>query len=228
MSDDGSKVFFDTAQSLVPRATNGNFDVYEWHDGQLSLISDGQSASNSYFIDSSSDGSDVFLGTHSPLALQDTDVEGDLYDARISGGFPPPAIAPACSGDGCQGPLSPAPSLPIAATVSFGGPGNATAGAAPTTVKASAAVVTRVVRGPAFRVALRVPGQGRITISGAGIRPVARSVAGAGTYRLRVTLTPRMDRLLHHRRRLKLGLSVGYAPAGGQAASVRFGLTVKA
>ena len=44
---------------------------------------------------------------------QDTDGLGDVYDARLHGGFPVAAVPRApCSGDACQGPLTnPAPLL---------------------------------------------------------------------------------------------------------------------
>jgi hypothetical protein len=41
MSDDGSYVFFDTDDALVPQDTNGTQDVYEWEDGHVYLISGG-------------------------------------------------------------------------------------------------------------------------------------------------------------------------------------------
>ena len=91
--NNGSHVFFDTAESLVPQDTNGKVDVYEWEEdgagsckearGCLSLITSGQDSLNSFFLDSSENGSNVFFGTHAQLVPQDTDAEGDLYDARI-------------------------------------------------------------------------------------------------------------------------------------------------
>ena len=51
MSENGEYVFFDTAEPLVPQATNGKLDVYEWHDGVISLIGSGEDPSNSYFLD---------------------------------------------------------------------------------------------------------------------------------------------------------------------------------
>ncbi len=60
----------------------------------------------------SSSGEDIFFRTADQLVPQDVDTEADLYDARIGGGFPAPAsLLPSCSGDACQGELSPAPVL---------------------------------------------------------------------------------------------------------------------
>ena len=87
------------AESLVPQDTNGTLDVYEWQTSRrtaISLISSGQDPKNSYFLGSSScvsaqgetvEGCNVFFGTHAKLVPEDTDNSGDLYDARIGGGF---------------------------------------------------------------------------------------------------------------------------------------------
>ena len=58
--------------------------------GCISLISSGDDATPSFFLGASADGSNVFFGTHARLVAQDTDESGDLYDARIGGGFPGP------------------------------------------------------------------------------------------------------------------------------------------
>ncbi len=130
MSDDGSYVFFDTADALVPQDGNGTLDVYEWHDGHVALISSGKDSSPSFFLGASADGHDVFFGTHARLVPQDIDTEGDIYDARIcepeAGN---PCIKPLaeetaqCEGDACHTP----PPAPIDATpgsLTFSGTGN--------------------------------------------------------------------------------------------------------
>jgi hypothetical protein len=125
LSNDGSYAFFDTADALVPQDGNGVGDVYQWHNGALSLISSGHDSAPSFFLGASPDGRDVFLGTHSRLVPQDTDTLGDLYDARIGGGFPsPPGIKP-CEGDACSTPV-PAPNDPTPSSLSFQGAGNIT------------------------------------------------------------------------------------------------------
>jgi hypothetical protein len=132
ISDDGAYAFFETADALVPQDGNGTLDVYEWHEGRISMISSGQDSSPSYFLGmstasikgSSVEAANVFFGTHARLVPSDTDTAGDLYDARIDGGFPPPfAETAACEGDACQNP----PAAPIDATpgsLTFSGSGN--------------------------------------------------------------------------------------------------------
>lgn len=128
ISSDGRYVFFDTADPLVSQDTNGTLDVYEWHDGVVSLISSGHDPNPSYFLGASADGSNVFFGTHARLVPQDTDTAGDVYDARICTEASPCVKPPAsgtgvCEGDACQNP----PAAPVDRTpgsLSFSGAGN--------------------------------------------------------------------------------------------------------
>ena len=145
ISDDGSRVFFDGFDSLLPADSNGKEDVYEWqapggeagpgkcteespfysppNGGCLSLISSGESPSDSEFLDASPEGRDVFFTTAASLLPQDPGLV-DIYDARAGGGFPPPpGLVAACEGEACQGPYSP-PNDPTPASSSFEGAGN--------------------------------------------------------------------------------------------------------
>jgi hypothetical protein len=124
ISDNGSYAFFDTADALVPQDGNGTLDVYEWHEGKVSLISSGKDSFASYFLGASPDGKDVFFGTHARLVPQDIDTAGDLYDARIGGGFGAGAGGSGpCEGDACQNP-APAPIDATPASLTFSGAGN--------------------------------------------------------------------------------------------------------
>lgn len=126
LSDDGSRLFFESFEALVPRDTNERGDVYEWHpattaddctalgaelfaeesNGCLSLISSGDSPLDSLLVDASANGRDVFFKTGSSLLPQDPG-QLDIYDARAGGGMPvPPPPAEECEGDACQHPAS--------------------------------------------------------------------------------------------------------------------------
>jgi Tol biopolymer transport system component len=134
VSDDGQYVVFESADALTPQALNGLEDefqydefekhkvqvqnVYEYHDGNVYLVSDGQDTAQYEGISAvkavglSPSGRDIFFSTADGLVPGDVDSQLDLYDARIDGGFPAPvSLLPACSGDGCQGSLSPSPVL---------------------------------------------------------------------------------------------------------------------
>jgi hypothetical protein len=123
ISEDGSYVFFETLNALVPNTGQEKLHVYEWHDGRISLISSPQDPSNAYFLGASADGANVFFGTHAQLVPGDTDVGGDLYDARIDGGFT--GLTPAlCTGTGCQGVPGAPPIFATPASTTFEGVGN--------------------------------------------------------------------------------------------------------
>jgi hypothetical protein len=147
MSNDGGYVFFDTTARLVPQDTNGTEtslgeapgqDVYEWEaegtggceltQGCTHLITSGESETESGLLGASANGSNVFFATHANLVAQDTDGYGDIYDARIGGGFPaPPPPPPVCSS--CQGVGSPPPLFSTPSSVSFVGAANPTVNA---------------------------------------------------------------------------------------------------
>lgn len=124
ISANGSRAFFQTAEPLVPRASDNRQNVYEYDNGQLSLISSGTSSDNSTLISSSASGNDVFFATRDRLAPQDTDNNTDVYDARVGGGFPytPPNLG--CTGDACQGQPGSPPLFGAPASIPFSGSGN--------------------------------------------------------------------------------------------------------
>jgi len=241
MSADGTRVFFQTPEALVQRDTNGAggcpfffgapscLDVYEWeadgtgscqsnasNGGCLYLISSGHSDSPSFFEGSTASGDDVFFATRDQLVGQDTDTSLDVYDARVDGGIatqnPQPAVS--CGGTACRG-AAVAPSVPVAASVTFTGPGSLRPAARP----AKPLVLTRIVHGATFISKVKVPAAGRIAIAGASVRTVRRSVAKAGTYRLKVTLTATAKKALAYKHKLKLRLHVTYDPARGPSSS---------
>jgi hypothetical protein len=132
INTEGSEVFFNSISPLVPQDTNGTQDVYEWESdgtgncrlsaGCVSLLSTGTAVSNSFLVDSSASGSDVFFTTRALLVPRAGDENAKLYDARVDGGFPEVTLK--CTGTGCQGvpPAPPAFATPASAT--FNGVGN--------------------------------------------------------------------------------------------------------
>jgi hypothetical protein len=120
------QVFFETADALLPRDANGVRDVYEYAEGRLHLISSGTDAADSYFLDATPSGNDVFFATTQPLLARDPDTNYDIYDARVGGGFSEPPTSPACDGEGCRGVGTQAPAEGSPATSHFEGPGNRT------------------------------------------------------------------------------------------------------
>jgi hypothetical protein len=132
--DDNGRLFFDSDEVLVPAATNGNENVYEFDpdgigscangSGCVYLISSGTGNGRSRFVDASANGNDVFVLTYDQLVAQDGDNLADVYDARVGGGFSLPSVPP-CGGEACKPPNAPAPAIYGApASAAFEGPGN--------------------------------------------------------------------------------------------------------
>jgi len=86
VSADGSHVFFETFESLVSADTDTRQDVYDWSDGQTTLVSTGPAGGNgapNAFLRGqavSADGSRVFFETLEPLVSGDTDPANDVYE----------------------------------------------------------------------------------------------------------------------------------------------------
>ena len=129
LSDDGRRVFFSTPEALVAEDSNGRWDAYEYDvpSGTLHLISSGTDPADSYFIEATANGNDVFIATREQLVGWDVDKSYDLYDARVGGGFPEPAPpAQACAGEACRAPVTASPTVAIDASTQFRGAGDAT------------------------------------------------------------------------------------------------------
>jgi hypothetical protein len=149
LSDEG-RLFLDSSDALVPQATNGKMNVYEYepeglgscdrasatYSGQtggcVTLISSGTSGEESAFIDASERGSDVFFLTASKLVSQDFDDAIDVYDAHICTASVPcttPLVAPppCVTADSCRVAPSPQPTIfGASGSATFSGAGNVT------------------------------------------------------------------------------------------------------
>jgi hypothetical protein len=129
ISGDGSTLAFVTDSRLLRRDVNDSRDLYEWRNGAIHLVTDGVTTFAESFTGGmavrgiSSDGSDIFYKLTDPGRTGfEQDGFANLYDARIGGGWLPPAPPVHCSEEACQGPLQ-SPPAPEAS-----GSDNATAG----------------------------------------------------------------------------------------------------
>ena len=157
MSDDGGFVFFRSPVALTPGALNDvpvesgeaqNF--YEYHEGQVFLLSDGRDttgagktqesgpALNAHYtpnlLGADVSGANVFFSTFDQLVPEDTDTELDYYDAQVcseSGGAleqcQAPVLEPQLCGEGtCQGAPGSPPAPPAPGSTGLQGTGNLT------------------------------------------------------------------------------------------------------
>jgi hypothetical protein len=148
MSHDGSYVFFQSPVALTPQALDDvqittesgrpvyAQNIYEYHAGQVYLISDGKDTSETTtqssveLLGSDANGSNVFFSTADRLVPQDTDTQRDYYDARICIAsdpcVPAPAEeAPACEeAQACRGLPASSPPASSPGSFTFSGAGN--------------------------------------------------------------------------------------------------------
>ena len=84
MSDDGTKVFFHSAEGLVASDTDGAQDVYQRSGGTTTLLSTGPNGGNgphkAVHQGNSADGTKVFFRTAESLLAADTDAGLDIYE----------------------------------------------------------------------------------------------------------------------------------------------------
>jgi hypothetical protein len=129
----------------ITDSTSPSSDIYEWRrsgvdgcaqlQGCLALITDGRGGYINLLLGTADEGRDVFIYTRSKLLPQDTDTSGDIYDARIGGGFAPPPPRPTeCEGGACSTPPG-APNDQTPSSLTFSGVGNVAPEATPAPVK---------------------------------------------------------------------------------------------
>jgi hypothetical protein len=141
--DDG-RLYFNSSDPLVPQATNGKEDVYQYEppgvgdcsessptfnaksNGCVSLISSGTSEKESAFLDASENGSDVFFLTAAQL-VSGAEANFSVYDAHECESkcpapeSPPPAP---CHDEECHGAPSTPPTFAAPSSTTFSGSGN--------------------------------------------------------------------------------------------------------
>jgi hypothetical protein len=136
-------LFFDSPDALTPHATSGKTNVYEYEDGTIYPISDVSGGYESFFLDASADGRDVFFGSADQLLPQDTGNNVEVWDARVDGGFPIPAPPQQQCDDADQckaAPTAQPEGFGVPPSATFSGPGNLAP--APALAPASSPAVT--------------------------------------------------------------------------------------
>jgi hypothetical protein len=222
---DGSRMFFTSTDRVVPGATNGQANVYEYQDGRVSLLSSGTAPSPSIFAGVSKDGANAFLITHEALVPQDNDgTEADLYAARIGGGFTTPSPPERCSsGDDCRESSTGGASVPVPGSTGAVGSGNvqpakSTASVRPTVTLSSVSTRVRaaLAAGRTATLTARVTGRGTVTLRararvggatitvGSARRPLGTQSQEAATVHLHLRLSSAARRQLRTGARLRV------------------------
>ncbi len=220
--------FFQSKARLVPDDTDSEYDVYQWRNGELTLLSVGTST-GAYYAGNSTDGEDVFFLTRDALTWQDTDTVMDVYDARVGGGIPEPSSPPNCDvlADGCQ--QDGAGRSPLFRETAEGADGNAAPGdrVSLRLSRPSVAELRRAARSGVLALRVRTLRAGIVRVSirakiGKRARTVARgskraSKPGPATVRVRLSRTAR--RWLRRNGAVRLAVRVTQ-PGAGQSRSM--------
>jgi hypothetical protein len=224
--------FFQSKSRLVEEDTDSVYDVYEWRNGVLSLISTGASSTDGAFYRGNDvSGRNVYFATLDRLSWQDTDAALDIYTARVGDGVREPAVPVVCAvlvGDSCQGQGGALGLAPVASD----GPGGGNA-VPKVRAKLSVGGLSRKARRRAARRGVLVL---RVALNRAGVvRGVARArvggrkrLVGRDSVRLRkagrgvlgLRLSRRARSVLADGRRLRLSVAVRSPGARSRTVSV--------
>jgi hypothetical protein len=98
MSDDGRRVFFESAEQLTGDDSDGFTDVYEREGSTTTRLSKGPDAEGNgawlaIYVGASAEGSRVFFSTAESLSSADTDVFSDVYMASATASYARPKSA---------------------------------------------------------------------------------------------------------------------------------------
>jgi len=229
--------FFQSAGRLVSDDLDSGYDVYEWRDGKLSLVTSGAvDSEDALYKGNDVTGTNVYFVTREALTWQDTDVVADIYTARVGGGIDQPPPPPTCDvlPGRCQGPENAPLPIPSLRTKSPGS-GNLSPGAANPVLslsRPSSRALRQVVRSGVLRLGVRAGRAGmlrgtlRARLSPGGkLRTIASGrvrATGAGRVTLRLRLSkPALRRL---RSGSRLAAAVRVSGLGAAPRSLKLGL----
>ncbi len=214
---DGGKVFFSTAEALVPQDVNGVEDVYEYDapTGALSLVSTGTGKDPTSFADASVDGGDVFIQTRQQLVAGDRDDLVDLYDATTRPALPVVQQAPVvgCEGDTCQPPPLTSPAEDQLGSLAFDGPAASAPAVRGLTIPGSVEA-----RGSVASIRVRLGVAGTLAWHGAGVLS-GSGRHGKGVVTVRVGLDRRARVQLKDKGRYVTRIRLTLVPAKGARVS---------
>jgi hypothetical protein len=234
MSEDGSRIFFDSPDPLLPEAAAADTaplyeptNVYEWENGSLSLISNGSSVASA--LDGTTpSGNDVFFATDAQLVPGEFEGSEDIYDARVDGGFPVPnAPQAACEGQDCRAAVGAGVFFSVPASATVSGTSSLEPQDPATAPSFTVAKITRAERATVART-------GRLTLTVTATAPgtivvdalatmrgrtwgkthASATLARAGTATLTVRLSKAERTAFARYKKLALRLEVSYSASG--------------
>lgn len=224
-------MFFESASRLVPEDENDVYDVYQWHNGALSLLSTGAAdAEPTLYRGNDRTGTNVYISTRDRLSWQDHDAVLDVYAVRVGGGFDEPAPPPGCSVllITCRGDGAGEVALPSVASGSGADNGGVSVRATLSIKGVSRHARARAARSGVLRIGVRSSSQGLVTAV-AKARIGRHRKVGVSTVRVgetgHATLVLRLSRVARKRlasgKSLSLSVRVSLPGARGRSMQVR-------
>jgi hypothetical protein len=200
VSNDGSRVFFQSTDAIIPGSSSGLPSVFEFSAGKLHLLTPGDGQSSAYLLDASGSGNDVFILTHDEL-VPGTGAVAAIYDARVNGDPPPAPPAPGiCLEESCREKAIVPSASPSPGSVDSHSPGEL------------AAPKSKTIRGRSSKIRVTAPGAGELSVSGRGIRAFKKSVSAAGPVALTVGLNGAANKIRLERGHFRTKIQVRFNP----------------
>ena len=184
LSDDGSRLFFQSADAILPLAQSTFANVFEFAGGEVHLLSPGEGAP-AILLGASGSGDDVFIAAFEALAPQGPGGAFAIYDARVGAVVPAAGESVGCQGEGCRTPIAPAAPDPTPGSADFEAPAKV------------AAPESRTVAAKKVPLRVIVPGEGTLEIAGRGFAKLERHPARAGSVSFTLALRPGADSKRH-------------------------------
>ena len=212
VSDDGSRLFFQTTDQVLPEAKNGLMNVYEYSGGQVRLLSPGDTPRPVSFLDASASGDDVFLATNEELVPGEGEGTGtSVFDARV-GALRPPLPPTPCVGENCRDKATSPPNVSTPGTAGFIAPGRIVA---PKSASSKSSTLS-------LRVS--VPGQGKLNVSGQGLKSSQTVAPKAGFVTVKVRLKPGAERTRVKRGLFRTTVSIAFTATAGESSKASVAL----
>jgi hypothetical protein len=182
LSDDGTRLFFQSADAVLPAAQSAAANVYEYLDGQVHLLTPGE-GDPAILLGGSASGDDVFIASFEELSPQGQGKVFAIYSARVNAVVPGPDESKfVCQNEGCRGPAS-VPALEVASgSASFEAPAKISA------------PLEKAVAGSKIQLRVIVPGAGSLAVEGRGFPTINRKPTKAGSVAFILALKKGADR----------------------------------
>ena len=200
LSDDGTRLFFQSTDTVLPQAQSALSNVFEYVDGQTLLLTPGAGAA-AVLAGASASGDDVFIATFEALAPKGQGAVFGIYDARVNADVPPAQLETECQGEGCRGAPTLPPQLASPGSTKFEAPGTITA------------PKSKLIVGAKTTLRLVLPERGSLSVVGRGLKPVKEIASGTVTVTL--ALSPSADKRRGHKGFFKTNAEVLFTSGTG-------------